>query len=295
MVSIRQARLEDLPAMQHCNLQCLPENYQLRYYLYHICSWPQLLYVAEDNGKIVGYVLAKMEEDAKEPHGHITSLAVLRSHRKLGIATKLMNATQKVQKEVFGAEYCSLHVRKSNTAAFHLYTQTLGFEIHDIEAKYYADGEDAYDMRHIFDAAVYAANKKRREAEAKSDKEKEKESAATSASASAKSKEKEKEKEKDAGGEDKEKEKDKKEKEKPQTAAKPQVSGAAPTTAPAAAAPAAGGAAGPTSSSSSAGDVAAELAKAIASLSGQQKEKTDAQAANSTAAPTSKAKKKKKK
>lgn len=32
-----------------------------QYYLYHILSWPQLLYVAEDyDGKIVGYVLAKM-------------------------------------------------------------------------------------------------------------------------------------------------------------------------------------------------------------------------------------------
>lgn len=32
-----------------------------QYYFYHILSWPQLLHVAEDyNGKIVGYVLAKM-------------------------------------------------------------------------------------------------------------------------------------------------------------------------------------------------------------------------------------------
>jgi len=33
----------------------------MQYYFYHILSWPQLLYVAEDyDGKIVGYVLAKM-------------------------------------------------------------------------------------------------------------------------------------------------------------------------------------------------------------------------------------------
>ena len=49
--------------------------------------------------------------------------------------------------QVFGAEYVSLHVRKSNRAAFNLYTETLGYKIHDVEAKYYADGEDAYDMR----------------------------------------------------------------------------------------------------------------------------------------------------
>ena len=34
------------------------------------------------------------EEDAAEPHGHITSLAVARSHRKLGLASRLMQAAR---------------------------------------------------------------------------------------------------------------------------------------------------------------------------------------------------------
>ena len=176
MVNIRLACIDDLLSMQATNLFCLPENYQMKYYLYHILSWPQLLHVAEDNnGKIVGYVLAKMEEDSNDPHGHITSLAVLRTHRKLGLATKLMQASQRAMEDLFHANYCSLHVRQSNTAAFHLYTKTLGFQsvryllvtsisnagltrinkniltlsfsvfvfrIHSIEAKYYADGEE---------------------------------------------------------------------------------------------------------------------------------------------------------
>lgn len=137
-----------------------------QYYFYHVLSWPQLLYVAEDyDGRIVGYVLAKMcvqcvqcvqcmrvpspvllaalpaewwlhgrsmarpgvqqphaghsaqggprttrrttphpphpqphhccrEEESAEVHGHITSLAVARTHRKLGLATKLMSAAR---------------------------------------------------------------------------------------------------------------------------------------------------------------------------------------------------------
>ncbi|XP_040994717.1 N-terminal acetyltransferase A complex catalytic subunit NAA10-like [Juglans microcarpa x Juglans regia] len=148
MVCIRKATIDDLLAMQTCNHLCLAENFQMKYYLYHILSWPQLLYVADDNnGHIVGYVLAKVEEESNECHGHITSLAVLRTHRKLGLATKLMNAAQNAMVQVFGAEYVSLHVRKSNRAAFNLYAETLGYKIHDVEAKYYADGEDAYDMR----------------------------------------------------------------------------------------------------------------------------------------------------
>ena len=49
--------------------------------------------------------------------------------------------------ETFGAQYVSLHVRMSNIAALRLYRDTLGFEVEKVEAKYYADGEDAYSMR----------------------------------------------------------------------------------------------------------------------------------------------------
>ena len=91
---------EDLMNMQHCNLLCLPENYQMKYYMYHGLSWPQLSFVAEDtSGQIVGYVLAKMEEETSgedETHGHITSLAVKRSHRRLGLAQKLMDQVNSI-------------------------------------------------------------------------------------------------------------------------------------------------------------------------------------------------------
>jgi hypothetical protein len=58
-----------------------------------------------------------------------------------------MRAAEHDMVECFDSEYVSLHVRKSNRAAFHLYSETLGFKVHDIEKKYYADDEDAYDMR----------------------------------------------------------------------------------------------------------------------------------------------------
>jgi len=126
----------------------------MKYYFYHLLSWPQLLWVAEDfDGAIVGYVLGKMEEDtSKPPHGHITSLAVLRTHRKRGIATSLMQRSQQEMHAVFSAKYVSLHVRKTNRAAFHLYTETLQYKTADVEKGYYADGEDAYYMRKDFES-----------------------------------------------------------------------------------------------------------------------------------------------
>jgi ribosomal protein S18 acetylase RimI-like enzyme len=34
-----------------------------QYYLYHYLSWSSLLYVAEQNGSVCGYVLAKMDDE----------------------------------------------------------------------------------------------------------------------------------------------------------------------------------------------------------------------------------------
>ena len=154
MVSIRRATVEDLIKMQQTNLLCLPENYQFKYYIYHFLSWPSLLHVAEDhNGKIVGYVLAKLEdEDIKqgEIQGHITSISVLRTYRRLGVASKLMNHALNMMQEYFDADYVSLHVRVSNRPALHLYHNNLGFDVRGIEKGYYADKEDAYKMRKYF-------------------------------------------------------------------------------------------------------------------------------------------------
>ena len=154
MVSIRRATVEDLLKMQQTNLLCLPENYQFKYYIYHYLSWPALLHVAEDhNGKIVGYVLAKLEDEEVKPgeiQGHITSISVLRTYRRLGVASKLMSHAINMMQEYFDADFVSLHVRVSNRPALHLYHRNLGFDVRGVEKGYYADPEDAYKMRKYF-------------------------------------------------------------------------------------------------------------------------------------------------
>lgn len=49
-----------------------------------------------------------------DAHGHITSLAVKRKYRRLGLAKKLMDQSNMAMVNNFGAKYCSLHVRRSN-------------------------------------------------------------------------------------------------------------------------------------------------------------------------------------
>jgi len=106
-MDIRLLHPSDIPHVQTANITNLPENYFCKYYLYHALSWPQLSYVAVDASrlkktpydppKIVGYVLAKMEEEPADgvQHGHITSLSVMRTHRRLGLAEKLMRQSRR--------------------------------------------------------------------------------------------------------------------------------------------------------------------------------------------------------
>lgn len=127
------------------------------------------------------WMLCREEDPDDVPHGHITSLvrcfseislylqylgvnvrhcnplylfqAVKRSHRRLGLAQKLMDQASRAMIENFNAKYVSLHVRKrlcvhhmlsfvycsgfnrmilssicSNRAALHLYSNTLKFQ-----------------------------------------------------------------------------------------------------------------------------------------------------------------------
>ena len=88
--------------------------------------------------------------------GQITSVAVSREYRRLGLAHKLMRQSQIKMCEVYNCKTCALHVRESNYAARHMYEDVLGFKcisawgvidrVADVDVKYYADGENGIRM-----------------------------------------------------------------------------------------------------------------------------------------------------
>lgn len=111
--------------------------------------------------KIVAYVLGKVETrpsiDYNNPTsqrkrverlGHVTSLAVQKDFRRLGLAKTLMNQLHH-HLQHHGIASCGLHVRTSNLAACRLYEDD-GYQIDEIIKSYYQDGEDAYLMRRKF-------------------------------------------------------------------------------------------------------------------------------------------------
>lgn len=156
MVCIRPANIDDLFGIQACNLQCLAENYPIKNFLKILVTSPQLCQVAVDDNKVVGYVLSRIQvslrrNDPTEPvNGYITSIAVLRTFRKLGIASRLMQATMDVMEEMYSASCVTLHVRRSNRPALSLYSKSLGFEHVLLEPCFYMDQEDAFEMKKMF-------------------------------------------------------------------------------------------------------------------------------------------------
>lgn len=89
--------------------------------------------------------------------GQITSVAVNRSYRRLGLAKKLMRQSQIKMIEVYNCKTCALHVRESNYAARHMYESVLGFKycfycrvmnrLMETDYKYYGDGENGLALR----------------------------------------------------------------------------------------------------------------------------------------------------
>lgn len=71
-------------------------------------------------------VITRNEDD--ETMGQITSVAVCREYRRLGLANKLMRQAQIKMIELYNCKTCALHVRESNYAARHMYEDVLGFK-----------------------------------------------------------------------------------------------------------------------------------------------------------------------
>lgn len=136
-LKVRVCRQEDLPEVFGVETRCFRDPYpdQLLRNLYYRSG--DLFLVAEEGGKIVGYVVAEVQQ--KE--ATVVSIAVLESHRNNGVASTLMNSILARIVEG-GCMMLSLQVSVENKAAVSLYTK-LGFKKVSVLERYYADGSDA--------------------------------------------------------------------------------------------------------------------------------------------------------
>ena len=148
---LRRSELGDIIPVIEINLKTLPEHYSDYFYESLLEELPEAFIVAEISGKIVGYIMCKMEHGFSNfkklgfvKKGHVVSVAVIDEHRGKGFGSVLVEEAVKGVK----IRECSemyLEVRCSNNDAVRLY-EKLGFSITQKLKAYYRDGEDAYVM-----------------------------------------------------------------------------------------------------------------------------------------------------
>jgi len=148
---LRRCELGDIIPVMEINLRTLPEHYSDYFYESLLEELPEAFVVAEISGKIMGYIMCKMEHGFSNfkklgfvKKGHVVSIAVMNEHRSKGFGSALVNES------ITGVKIrqCSelyLEVRCSNNDAVRLY-EKLGFSITQKLKAYYRDGEDAYVM-----------------------------------------------------------------------------------------------------------------------------------------------------
>jgi len=149
--TIRKFKEEDLQSVIEINRETLPENYTDYFFLDLYERFPETFIVAEEERKIVGYIMCRVEVGLSNfglgglvRKGHVVSIAVLPRARRKGVAQALINMALEGMR-FYKAKQCYLEVRVTNDAGVKLYTK-LGFEISRTVHGYYSDGEDAYVM-----------------------------------------------------------------------------------------------------------------------------------------------------
>ena len=148
---LRKFTPDDLQSVMQINRVCLPENYTDFFFIDLHQRFPETFIVAEEDGKIVGYVMCRIEVGLSSfglggliRKGHVVSIAVLPHGRRKGVAQALMIMAMEGMRG-YKAKQCYLEVRVTNAAGVALYRK-LGFDVSRTSNGYYSDGEDAYVM-----------------------------------------------------------------------------------------------------------------------------------------------------
>ncbi|XHH10041.1 MAG: GNAT family N-acetyltransferase [Candidatus Bathyarchaeia archaeon] len=125
-IIIKDASLKDLQEMVEIEKQCFTsEAFSRQQISYLLTDYNSISLSAKVNGSIAGFVILQLENSDDTVFGHIITLNVAASYRRMGIAQRLLFETEKILRSQ-GVKECRLEVRQDNSAALKLYRQ-LGY------------------------------------------------------------------------------------------------------------------------------------------------------------------------
>ncbi|MHA1483147.1 MAG: ribosomal protein S18-alanine N-acetyltransferase [Candidatus Heimdallarchaeaceae archaeon] len=142
MNNIRQMTKDDIPHVYEIERKSFPYPFGevLIGSLYF--GAPELCYVLEQNGKIIGFLLGGYTPTPRQ--AHILSFAILESFRGEGLGKELFIHLLN-QLENLEFDSVKLEVNVDNQRAIELY-ESLQFKIESRIRKYYQDNSDAFTM-----------------------------------------------------------------------------------------------------------------------------------------------------
>jgi ribosomal-protein-alanine N-acetyltransferase len=139
-VKILRMTVGHIDEIHEISVHSFPLSWSKEDLLREVYNEKALNLVSMSGDRVVGYVNIWHVFDEAD----IINIAVHQDARGHGIARDLLNEALKQLKEL-GVREVYLEVRVSNTAAQALY-RGFGFKVEGIRRKYYANGEDAYNM-----------------------------------------------------------------------------------------------------------------------------------------------------
>ena len=145
-IEIRNFRAGDLEVLYQIDQTCFPEDIafsrtELTFQLNHPES---IARVAEEGGRILGFVLARVESPA---FAHVLTLDIVPEARRRRIGTSLMDSLHGVLREK-GIETAVLEVSTNNVPARRLY-EKMNYQYLGTLSGYYHGQQDAYRMARV--------------------------------------------------------------------------------------------------------------------------------------------------
>ncbi|PWZ56773.1 N-terminal acetyltransferase B complex catalytic subunit NAA20 [Zea mays] len=128
MTTIRRFCCDDLLRFASVNLDHLTETFNMSFYMTYLARWPDYFHAAvSPGGRVMGYIMGKVEGQGESWHGHVTAVSVASEFRRQKLAKKLMNLLEEISDK--------------------MKLIMLGYVVYRRVLRYYSGEEDGLDMR----------------------------------------------------------------------------------------------------------------------------------------------------
>jgi [ribosomal protein S18]-alanine N-acetyltransferase len=136
----------DLESLYEIDQACYPRGiaYSRRMLRWYLCQRGSLCIVAQSTGEAEPRILGFLIAHSRGAEGYIVTIDVLNAHRRLGIGTALLEATER-QLAKMGVSRIGLQTATNNEAGV-AFWQRHGYRQFGISPGYYLGRIDAYEM-----------------------------------------------------------------------------------------------------------------------------------------------------